>query len=654
MKLLKFKNIKFLPFLITCILIVLPIGSLKAFAYPGGLLDGKTINRGTDQNTTSSTSTAITANDGITSYTSLGVSGGSADTFWYSFGSPVSINKYYVTSNGSSNTQFSLQFYNSSGSLITSMSIPASVSGPTTIPIVTNVSKVALVNLGSQINVYEWDLFGVDTIPPANVTNLTPSGITENGFNASWTAPTDSDLNQFKIYLNGTLVDTISKAVTSYSFSQLNPDTSYSLKVTSVDGLGNESSGSTLTVKTNIKPDVTAPSNVTNLTGTPTYNSVSLSWTNPPETDFAKVKVYENGVYQKSVTAAEDSTAYFGNLDPQTQYTFKVTSVDNTGNESNGSSIQVTTLPLPELKNIKNLNVDAKYNKVKLTWDLPDSEYFHHVTIYRKELEKVSFLQNMFGSTKAYASDTTDGFTPMFETNGTYWTDLTVIPDTSYEYKLTTVNTDGRESQGIITDTTTPQEPKPILDGATFSTSSSGDYIVSWTNPTSGTVRIIVGETVLQEVNAETKTFTISKSDMKYTYLGDPDVKLQPVGKFGTEGDKVVAPGTINQTKIPFTVNDLILSGNGLLWLVGPFVLLALAFLLVPKLRNLVFSAFGKNEKDSKEIDDEERRIKSIEDANQGRHTSKKRKIVEKKEKSFREPKETRIRSKREPRISSR
>jgi hypothetical protein len=43
---------------------------------------------------------------------------------------------------------------------------------------------------------------------------------------------------------------------------------------------------------------------------------------------------------------------------------------------------------------------------------------------------------------------------------------------------------------------------------------------------------------------------------------------------------------------LPFSAKDLVESGNGLLWLVGPFILLALAFLLVPKFRELIFAAF--------------------------------------------------------------
>lgn len=48
---------------------------------------------------------------------------------------------------------------------------------------------------------------------------------------------------------------------------------------------------------------------------------------------------------------------------------------------------------------------------------------------------------------------------------------------------------------------------------------------------------------------------------------------------------------------LPFTVTDLISSGNGLLGLVGAFVLLGLAFAFAPKIIQLIRQAFGKGSK---------------------------------------------------------
>jgi hypothetical protein len=48
---------------------------------------------------------------------------------------------------------------------------------------------------------------------------------------------------------------------------------------------------------------------------------------------------------------------------------------------------------------------------------------------------------------------------------------------------------------------------------------------------------------------------------------------------------------------LPFSVSDLVTSGNSLLGLVGAFVLLGLAFAFAPKIIQLIRQAFGKGGK---------------------------------------------------------
>lgn len=595
---------KFMPILLAFIVFALPFGGLKAFAYSGGLLGGKTFYPNDNSNFTNVSGGTNLITDGNTS-TSIIIHG--LSSYYFKFDIPASVDSVYASFGSSDIGIFDVKFYDSNKVLLGTENSLVNNSVKTLNRSLSNVSYVSISNESrNDGNFKELDVIGSagvpDKIPPSNVTNLSATNINDNSFNVSWGAPSDTDLAGYKVYLNNSLIKTITD--TSYSFTGLSPLTQYQVKITAFDTSGNENTGTTITVKTNDAPDVTPPSNVTNLVATPTHKSVSLSWTNPPESDFSKVLIYKDGVYQKAVTAAEGSSAFFDNLQTETVYTFKVTSVDFTGNESEGSSINVKTLPLPEVKNIKNLTADSKYDRVKLSWGLPDSEYFHHVKIYRKIIKEESFLDKLFGfaSTTAYAADTTDGYSPMFETNGTFWTDLTVTPETKYEYKASSVNTDGRESQGVVVDTATPQEPKPEIKGGNFQTSPTGDYVVSWQQPTAGTMKILVGSDVYKTVPADQGSYTIPKSDMKYTKLGDPDVSMQPVGKFGTEGNKVKAP--IQNLNIPFTVNDLVQSGNGLLLLVGPFLLLALAFLLVPKFRRIIVAAFrGKSGKNGKEPD---------------------------------------------------
>jgi hypothetical protein len=465
---------------------------------------------------------------------------------------------------------------------------------------VSNVRFIKLKKYGAEsfVDIVEVDVFeGQAPVLKTDVTNVDVTGITKNSASVTWSKPTGYSgvsLNGFNIYVDGVLKYTASPSSSSYSLTGLTADTSYTVKVVASYSDGSETTGVTKVFNTLVPEDTTAPANVTNLVATPTFNSISLSWTNPTDQDFAKVNVYEDGKYKKSVTATEGSSAYFSDLDPDTTYSFKVTSVDFTGNESSGAVIEVKTLPLPEVKKIKNLSATTKFDRVKLSWALPESEHFHHVNIYRKIVEEKSFFESLFslGTITVSAADTVDEYKPMFETNGTYWTDLTVEPETKYEYKLTSENVDGRESEeGVVVQVSTPEEPKPVLKDAQFKQATNGDYVIGWSEPTTGNVKIKVGGKDYKTVPANLKTYTIPKTDLAYTAIGDPDVTIRPVTERGTEGDVVSNP----KMNLPFSVNDLIESGNGLLWLIGPFILLALAFLLVPKLRNLIVTAFRVN-----------------------------------------------------------
>ena len=175
----------------------------------------------------------------------------------------------------------------------------------------------------------------VDTTPPANVTNLTASNTTATGTTLTWSNPSDSDFNHANVYRNNTLVGNSTNG--SYTDSGLSSSTTYTYKVTSVDTLGNESTGTTLSVTT---ADITPPAEVTNLSGTHTETTVSLTWINPTTSDFNHANVYRNSsLLGNSAGGSYSDSGLVGG----TSYTYKVTTVDNSGNESTGLTINITT-----------------------------------------------------------------------------------------------------------------------------------------------------------------------------------------------------------------------------------------------------------------------------------------------------------------------
>ncbi|ANB61905.1 fibronectin type III domain-containing protein [Anoxybacteroides amylolyticum] len=275
----------------------------------------------------------------------------------------------------------------------------------------------------------------------------------------------------------------------------------------------------------------------------------------------------------------KNATSYeFNNLNPNVSYTVKVVSKYSGGYSSIGQTATAkTAIPLED---VTDLSADAKYDSIKLSWTRPDSDFFSHVKIYRKKLGQKSFWDQLFGATAVSAATTSDGYTPMFETNGTYWTDLTVTPDTTYSYKVTSVNIEGNESQGVTIETTTPSEPVPTMSGVATTQNQNGDYVVTWTSPTKGTVKVLINRQEYTVVDAATQQVIIPKKDMRLNFFGGYEAKLVPIGEFGTEGEAVQVP-TVGETKIdfPFSFNDFIQTVINILVWAAPFILLS--FVLV-------------------------------------------------------------------------
>lgn len=333
------------------------------------------------------------------------------------------------------------------------------------------------------------------------------------------------------------------------------------------------------------------------------YNSVSLSWTNPDNESFEGVIIKKNS--EKIVELPKDSRNHtIQGLEPDTEYNFEVITKYADGGLSEPVKKTIRTDKAPEsppLDEVENVEIKAKHDRVDLSWNLPQSEGFHHVNIYRDKIEDPSLLKRIFSGGVAYAAST-----PIFETNGTYFNDLTVEPKTKYEYTLKT--TDGKvESEGVTVQVETPKAPPPEMGGIEGEKQENGDYLFTWGEPTDGEVKIIVGGKEYATVPAGDKSFTVPAKDMKYTGLGDPDVSLKPISPTGEEGEATpIKP----EFETPFDVKDLLETGTGLLLIIGPFLLLALSFLLVPKLRNLIVNAFkSKKGEDGKTRESRETRV---------------------------------------------
>jgi len=341
---------------------------------------------------------------------------------------------------------------------------------------------------------------------------------------------------------------------------------------------------------------------ISDLLETHNYNTVNLSWVNPTATGFTGTIIKQNGV---EVTQLPKTTSSYSinNLNENTTYNYEIIAKYSDGVNSAPLSKSVTTdsapLPPEPVGEVIDLSATATHERVNLSWTLPESEELKHVNIYRDTVIETSLLDTLLGTSRAYAAET-----KIFETNGTYFNDLTVDEQTTYEYTLTTTSTAGVESEGVTTEVTTPEAPAPEIVGGGYEKDPlTGDFTYYWTEPIEGEVKVLVGGTEYRKVAASTKQIVIPASEMKYTAFGDPNVTLIPIDSDGDEGAPIKPPlngegsaDSIGNVDIPFSASELLKSGMGLFIIIAPFVLLALSFLLVPKLRFLIVQAFTKKE----------------------------------------------------------
>jgi len=400
----------------------------------------------------------------------------------------------------------------------------------------------------------------------------------------SWKNPSHENLEKVIIYQDARKIKEVHVPDQQYRVNGLKPDTVYTFKLTTSYGSGIESPGVTITVKTDALPDVQ------NISYTVSHDEVRLFWKNPSYQTFSGIHIYQGNRIILSNFINETYTVR--GLTPETPYNFIIKTVDTEGNESEGQNVQVVTLEEPKTFEVKNIHVRTTHERVDLSWTLPNSPYFRHVNIYRDTVKEanrgiLAKIKEFFLGTEVMAANT-----KIFETNGTYFNDYTVQPGTTYEYTLTTTNTNGQESNGVTVVAKTGSSPSPEIKNVQIKETNDG-YIIRWDEPTKGTVEILIGENVHGSVPASDREYFIPKNEMKYDSSGQPLVSIRAVSTDGVRGEPIRA---IKNT-LPFSASDLLRTGMGILWLVAPILLLTLAFLLFPRLREVIIRAFGRGQR---------------------------------------------------------
>lgn len=345
-----------------------------------------------------------------------------------------------------------------------------------------------------------------DVQVPGEVTNLQATEITESSMSISFTNPSASNFSYANVYANGVRVGTVTDG--QLKLDNLNPDTTYQIMVKVVDANGNESAGLSIDAKTLAH---SALGEVSNLTVTEqSTTSVKLKWTNPTDSNFTKVNLYVEDV---KVGESTESEYTFKGLTPNVSYKLTVKTVDSSGNESAGQTVNAKTddeIVIPPADTtapaeVSGLDVTEKTtSSVKLTWTNPSDPDFVKVNLYVNGVK-------------------------VADTVGTEYRFSDLKPNTDYVISVRTEDTSGNESVGktvnvttndeVVTppvDTTAPAEVSKLM----VSEKSSKTARLSWVNPNDSDfskVNLYLDGLKVGQVSGTEYLFTKLNPNQKYT-----------------------------------------------------------------------------------------------------------------------------------------
>lgn len=344
---------------------------------------------------------------------------------------------------------------------------------------------------GNETSVYSDNIL-LDTTPPTNPTNpfsLDISNANNNEYRVfvSWSKNNTTDFTSYKIYRleNQIFVpdQNINNIDTNYfvksGLANLNE---YTFKITSIDDLGNESIGTTITQATGSTPADTVSPEINNINQSDIdTNSATITWsTNETATSTILYSLTNNNFTKIQAVdgySSSHSVSLFG-LNSNTQYFYKIRSVDPSGNttETNASSFTTLTIDTsgPDISNISSSNLTSTTAKISFTTNEPSTSFIEYST-------QSGFSQgDIFGqSDLATSHNVTLG---------------SLLPSTTYYYKV-------RSSDSLHNETVSPQNSFTTLqDPADHTNPVISNISVVNINHNSATVNFSTDETTLSFV----------------------------------------------------------------------------------------------------------------------------------------------------------
>ena len=307
------------------------------------------------------------------------------------------------------------------------------------------------------------------TVPTAPQ-SLTTSQSVANEIILNWSAPSsngNSAITNYKIYLDGSLIDTIGNVLTytdTISGAEIGSGLTY--KVVAVNAIGNSPDSNTSFITSWDVPD--APTGFQAITGMP----ITLSWVTPNSDDtITNYKIYRDSSLIDTITPANsytDNTAVTAN-----SYTYEISAVSGVG-ESVLSASSSATAGIP--------------------WNPPSSV---SAVISDPDNSPFDISVSWSASTQGSGTGTLTGY-EVWRTNGATtlsiatlgnvltYSDTVSLANTNFEYFVKSTSTQGPSGNSPVSNTVTTANVPDAITDLSGNIISDTQINISWTAPNNG------------------------------------------------------------------------------------------------------------------------------------------------------------------------
>lgn len=262
----------------------------------------------------------------------------------------------------------------------------------------------------------------LDTVSPDPPESLSGEGLNETEIHLTWTEPSDNvGVTGYKIYRTPSFPSNpLTTSLTSFTDSNLQAFTDYTYDVVAFDAAGNESTPANITVKTLDLTPPNPPQNVQAIADSETQITISMDPSDSP--DVVEYKVYSGFDLLASITPP--LTYIHTGLTPYTDYTYRVTAIDSSGNIS----------PYSESVNAKTLDTTAPSDPSSLA-----------IIVERGDLLNLAWVGSTDSGSGVAGYEIVKNNNVTTTTIATSLADIT-IPYTFYEYKIRSIDVVGNQS----------------------------------------------------------------------------------------------------------------------------------------------------------------------------------------------------------------